>query len=110
MSPWSGDTTPALGRVTPRDSNYKPITLPSIEDYEPDDGLLADVFSTINTVDDAHQNGINAIRVDGSGRFVSRNLFDAALTGLGYGSFEIGKNVYAQQVWEYAIKRDEPTP
>lgn len=90
--------------------DYVPTKLPTFEDYESDDGLLADVVSTINIVDTGHQNGINAIRVDGSGRFVSRNLFDSALDNLGYGSFDVAKNVYAQQVWEYAIKRDEETP
>lgn len=97
-------------KYTPRNSAYEPIKLPKIEAYESDDGLLADVFSTIPSVDRAHQDGINAIRVDGSGRFVRRELFETALQGLGYGSFDIAKNVYAQQVWEYAIKRDEPTP
>jgi len=100
----------SIDQYEPRDSNDNKIRLPSIEDYEPDDGLLADAFSTVNVVDSAHQTGINAIRVDGSGRFVSRNLFESALNGLGYGSFDVSKNTYAQQVWEYAIKRDEPTP
>lgn len=105
---WRYDT--ALEKYTPRNSSYEPIKLPTIEDYASDDGLLADVFSTMPAVERAHETGVNAIRVDGSGRFVSRKLFGSALTGLGTGSFDVAKNVYAQQVCEYAIKRDETTP
>lgn len=117
LRPFNQKYEPVIWRYNSATDKYEPrnlanlrITLPTLEDYESDDGLLADVVSTINIVDSGHENGINAIRVDGSGRFVRRELFDSALTNLGTGPFSVTKNVYAQQVWEYAIKRDEPTP
>lgn len=84
--------------------------LPAMEDYEPDDGLVSDILQNRTAVDDHHGTGINAIRVDGSGRLVSRNLFQGALDTMIPGGFNTGNNAILQTVWEYSIKRDEPTP
>ena len=81
--------------------------LPSLDDFQPDDGLLADILTRDLFVDSAHEDGINAIRVDGSGRFVSRNLFDEALPTSGN---SVANNPTIQSIWEYAIKREEQVP
>lgn len=83
--------------------------LPAIDDYDPDDGLLADIVSDLSRLDQHHENGINATRVDGSGRFVQRALFDDAMNSMS-NSFGAGNNDEIESIWEYAIKRGEPTP
>ena len=84
--------------------------LPALEDYDSEDGLLADIASVAYHVNLHHGDGINAIRVDGSGRFVKRDLFNSALNQMSGGGFNIGNDPFIEQLWEYAIKRDEPTP
>ena len=84
------------------------VTLPNLEDFESDEGLMADNLSRDSLVDSAHQTGINAIRVDGSGRYISRNLFDTALPGAG--AFTATNNPAIQSIWEYAIKSEEEVP
>lgn len=103
---WGDKGNPS--RFDPVDTADNITKLPSMEDFSPDDGLMCDVVSRDTLVDSAHEDGINAIRVDGSGRFVSRSLFDSALPGTG--PFDVTNNPAIQSIWEYAIKDEEPVP
>lgn len=85
----------------------KIIDLPELDDFAPDDGLLADVMHNPSAINNAHEDGVNAIRVDGSGRFVNRKLFDSAIPTSGNSA---GNNPLIQSIWEYAIKKEEPVP
>jgi len=81
--------------------------LPKVHDFESDDGLLADVLTNTFVVNRGHENGVNAIRVDGSGRFVNRDLFDDAIPNSGNST---SNNPAIQSIWEYAIKLGEAVP
>lgn len=85
----------------------KIIPLPQLDDFQPDEGLLSDLLVRNTFVDSAHEDGINAIRVDGSGRFVSRILFDEALPTTGNSA---AYNAQIQSIWEFSIKNEEPVP
>jgi len=101
---------PASNTYLPEDASGQRISrLPAIDFYKPDDGLLSDVFSSVGVVNSSHGDGINAIRVDGSGRFVSRTLFGGSLGAIS-GGFAVTNNLIVQEIWEYAIKRDESVP
>lgn len=104
---WVNDPANANYRM-PVNSAGDRIVLPSIDDFDSDDGLLIDNSAKFFQVDDAHENGINATRVDGSGRFVQRSLFDKALPPAG--PFSVGYNPQVEDIWEYAIKLGEPVP
>lgn len=95
-------------QYSPVDAMSNLVTLPSLDDFDSDDGLLTDSLSRGSLVDTAHEDGINAVRVDGSGRYISRSLFDEALPGAG--SFVVANNPAIQSIWEYAVKREEPVP
>ena len=95
-------------QYSPVDSSNNIAALPSLEDFEPDDGLMTDNISRESLVDSAHEDGINAIRVDGSGRYVSRNLFLGTLPGAG--SFSPTNNGVIEDVWRYAVKSEEQVP
>lgn len=105
-------------RDDPGGRTYKPVDsngdriklLPAVDDYQSDDGLLADVFSNKGWIERHHETGFNAIRVDGSGRFVSIRLVENALDAMVPGGFTVANNPQHQDIWEFAIKRDEPTP
>lgn len=130
-NPWleSGSPTRMAFNLRPFDENYQTVRwgdkgdpdqyspidasnnirkLPSMENFQPDEGLMSDNVSRDSLVDSAHEDGINAIRVDGSGRFISRSLFDSALPGAG--SFDVANNPAIQKIWEYAIKKEEQVP
>jgi prepilin-type N-terminal cleavage/methylation domain-containing protein len=104
---WEGDSGDPKQQI-PKDASLNRITLPRVEDFNPNDGLLADNFAKFFNIDDAHGDGINAIRVDGSGRYVSRTLFDAALPPAG--PFDPVHNPKIESIWENAIKLGEPVP
>lgn len=91
----------------PNATPLKVKRLPSLDDFQPDDGLLADVLTQTGVVNSAHEDGVNAIRVDGSGRFVNRSLFDQAIPTTGNNA---SNNALIQSIWEYAIKREELVP
>ena len=86
------------------------VDLPALEDYDPNDGLLADVFPYFQATDEHHQTGMNALRVDGSGRFINRALFDDAMASLIPGGFTRINNAALGGIWENTIKRGEPAP
>jgi prepilin-type N-terminal cleavage/methylation domain-containing protein len=92
----------------PVDSSNDITKLPSLEDFETDEGLMTDNISRGSLIDSAHEDGINAIRVDGSGRYISRSLFEGTLPGAG--TFSAANNPAIQNVWEYAVKREEQVP
>jgi len=95
-------------QFSPVDASDTIVTLPSLDDFDSDDGLLTDSISRDVMVDTAHEDGINAIRVDGSGRYIQRNLFENSLPGAT--PFSLGNNASIQEIWEFAIKREEPVP
>jgi len=81
--------------------------LPRLGDFTSDQGLLADVHHSPTAIAGAHETGINAIRVDGSGRFVNQRLFEAAVPT---GAFSQSNNPKIQEIWEFAIKDGEQVP
>lgn len=117
LRPYDNQLEAVIWRNAPSGDVYKPQNvagqwikkLPAIEDYEPDDGLLADVFSSVGSVNKAHVDGINAIRIDGSGRFVSRILFEDSLAAITPGGFSVAMNPVMQEIWEHSIKLGEPS-
>ena len=90
------------------DSSGQRVDLPKLENFEIEAGLLADNISTINNINSGHEDGINAIRVDGSGRFVSLALFEDSVPPPG--TFSAGNNPLIQEIWQYAITQDERVP
>ena len=105
--PGSNLTKPMTARPAAGGVDIK--RLPSVDQYDPDDGLLADVASDRRRIESHHGDGINATRVDGSGRFIRINLFESALDAM-TPTFNTANNDDIEAIWDYAIKRDEPTP
>lgn len=94
--------------LEPMNTSGQFVDLPKLSNFDATDGLLTDNISSPNNVIQSHANGINAIRADGSGRFIALELFDDELSVMT--TFSNSHNPRIEAIWHHAIKLDEATP
>lgn len=90
--------------LIPQGSDGRDWKLPNVSDFDSDDGLLDDIFSRESRIESAHENGINVLRIDGSGRFIRRS--DMGSTEIQWNN----SNDQIRDIWEVVIKNGDSLP